>query len=220
MVGAPAARSPHQEHAMRHRLALASLIAAAACSDATGTSTGDALTPQERAWLATTLGAQTGAAAGARTSSLAADVAARSAAGVPAPFQFSLDATVPCPMGGSTKVTAAMRGTLDEGTRSVTADLEGSLAPAGCVVRSDEGISFTLTGTPGLASEAHVVFTNGQPTGEHTASLDGAFSWSASDGRSGSCTVDYTAKANHTTNQATLNGSFCGSTVSWAGPVR
>jgi len=193
-------------------------VTLAACSDTTGTS-GDQLTAEESAWLAMTLGSQTSAAAGTRASISAAEGAAAESS-VPSPFSFALDLTVPCPLGGNAKVAATMAGTVDQATHSLTADLTGSLAPAACVVRSERGVSFTLTGTPALTSASHVAFTNGQPTGEHTASLQGGFSWSASDGRTGTCTVDYTARANYGTNQATVNGSFCGSTVSYAGPLK
>ena len=170
---------------MRHRSvralagALATLSILAACSDATGSS-GDALTAEESAFLAMTLGSQTGAAAGmSRASITSRQSMSASATSVPSPFQFSLETTVPCPLGGSARVSAAMTGTVDQATQSLTADLDGSLAPAGCIVRSEKGVSFTLTGTPSLASEAHVAFVDGRPSGEHTASLAGGFSWSA-----------------------------------------
>jgi len=192
---------------------------AVACSDSTGTS-GDRLTQAEAAFLATSLGAQSSAAAATRASSTSLASGASASAAVPSPFEFSLETTVPCPLGGNSKVSAAMRGSIDAAGRTLTADLSGSLEPASCVLRSKEGVSFTITGAPGLESDAHVAFTDGQPTGEHTASLEGGFSWSASDGRSGTCDVDYRATANYTSNQATVNGDFCGSTVTYTGPLR
>lgn len=199
--------------------AAAVMTLAVACSDSTGTS-GDRLTEAEAAFLASSLGAQSSAAAGTRASSMSLSGDASASATVPSPFEFSLETTVPCPLGGNSKVRAAMSGSIDAAAKTLIADLSGSLQPASCVLRSKEGVSFTITGTPGLESDAHVAFTNGQPTGEHTASLEGGFSWRASDGRSGTCDVDYRATANYTSNQATVNGDVCGSTVTFTGPLK
>jgi hypothetical protein len=207
-----------RHHSVRAIAAIAALTFATACDDTSTGTSGDRLTESEAAFLASTLGTQSSAAASSRVSSISADVAARSS--VPSPFNFSLETTVPCPLGGNSRVTASMSGMIDQAAHSLTADLAGSLAPSGCILRSREGVSFTISGTPGLSSDAHVDFTNGQPTGVHTASLEGSFNWTASDGRSGACSVDYAATANYTSNEASVNGDFCGSRVTFTGPLR
>jgi hypothetical protein len=201
--------------ARRRPLALvlgAALFSAAACSDST--SPNGALTDEETRELALQMGAHFSTGFSSSAASSGANGPRLNA--VPAPFSFSLDVSVDCPRGGSTRLTATLSGTIDEATESIIADVSGTHAPKNCGY-DVHGKTFQTTGL--LTATAHVEIENGVPVGTHTASLVGNFEWRASDGRRGSCTVNYSATANYESNLATVNGNFCGSTIQVSGPL-
>ncbi|MFN2564085.1 MAG: hypothetical protein ABR499_03630 [Gemmatimonadaceae bacterium] len=188
------------------------LLSAAACSDATAPN-GD-LTPEEARELAAQIGIHLSAAIAEGTSSASAGSASLNA--IPTPFSFSADVTVRCPRGGTARLMGTISAIVDKATRSITADVTGTHRPNDCGFPV-HGKTFRTTGS--LSGTAHFEAENGLPVGTHTATLSGEFSWRASDGRRGTCTVNYTASANYTTNVAVVNGSFCGSTIQFTGPL-
>jgi hypothetical protein len=199
----------------RRSLALvagAALLSAAACSDSTAPK--GSLTPEETSELALQMGANF--AAGFSTSAASASAGGARFNAVPAPFSVSVDVNVPCPHGGSTRLTATVSGTVDHATESVNANVTGTHKPNDCGY-DVHGKMIRTTGS--LTATAHVEVVNGVPVGTHTASLVGEFSWRASDGRRGTCAVNYNATANYETNVATVNGNFCGSTIQFTGPL-
>lgn len=202
--------------AVRHRpLALivgAALLSAAACSDSTAPN--GTLTPEEASELALQMGANFGAGFSASAGSASAGGARLNA--IPAPFSVSVDVNVPCPRGGNTRLTATISGTVDGATESVNANVSGTHRPNDCGY-DVHGKTIRTTGS--LTATAHVEVVNGAPVGTQTASLVGEFSWQASDGRRGTCAVNYNATANYTSNVATVNGNFCGSTIQFTGPL-
>ena len=202
--------------ALRHRpLALlvgAALLTAVACSDSTAPN--GTLTPEETRELALQMGVTF-------ADGLSGSAAASSAGGprfnaIPAPFSGSVDFTVPCPRGGNTRVTGTFSGTVDESTESATVDVSATTRPNDCG-HDVHGKIIRVTGS--LTATAHAEIANGVPVGTHTASLVGEFEWRASDGRRGTCAVNYNATANYTTNVATVTGNFCGSTIQFTGPL-
>jgi hypothetical protein len=189
----------------------AALLSAAACSDSTGPN--GTLTAEETSELALQMGAVFAGGVADPAASVAANGASFSV--VPAPFSLAVDFTVPCPRGGNTRLTATVSGTVDEATESINANVEGRHRPANCGI-DVHGKTFRTTGD--LRTEAHVEAVNGVPVGIQTASLVGDFEWRASDGRRGTCSVNYSASANYTTHVAVVTGNFCGSTISFTGP--
>jgi hypothetical protein len=139
---------------------------------------------------------------------------------VPAPFRIEFTVNVPCPRGGKTGLAVEVNGTVDNAAQSIQADALTTHTPENCGF-DVHGKVVRVTGT--LESSAHVNVVNGLPVGEQRATLrtlDGrALSWETSDGRSGSCALNYTAVANYTTHRATVNGSFCGATINVDAPL-
>jgi hypothetical protein len=191
---------------------VAALLSAAACSDSTAPK--GSLTSDEVSELAVQMGKHfAGAFSG--SAALASKGQAQSST-IPATIRVNVDLNVPCPRGGASHLTATVDAVVDEATESVTADVTGSQDPKDCGLEV-KGKTIWVTGT--LTSAAHATVVNGLPVGEQRASLEGSFSWRASDGRRGSCDVNYLAKANYTTNIATVNGSFCGQTIQITAPL-
>lgn len=187
------------------------LLTAAACSDSTGPN--DSLTPEEISELALQMGV--GLSSDFASPSVSTTDGVRLNA-IPAPISVSVDFTVPCPRGGNARITGTVDGTIDHETESATIDVSATHRPNDCGY-DVHGKTIRTTGS--LTANAHAEIENGLPVGIHTASLAGEFSWRASDGRRGSCSVNYSATANYTTNVATVNGNFCGSTIQISGPL-
>jgi hypothetical protein len=194
----------------------AALLSAAACSsDSTGPR--GSLTNDELAALALQMGTHFAGSFSGSAASFSKGEASFSA--IPAPFSFTVNVSVPCPRGGKTDVAAQVSGVIDHAAQSVKADASGTHTPKECGFDVD-GKTIWVSGE--LETAAHVEVVNGVPKGEQSASLrtpGEPISWRTSDGRSGSCAINYTAKANYDTNRAVVNGSFCGSTVSFDGPL-
>lgn len=190
----------------------AALVSAAACSDSTAVK--GSLTAEESRALALQIG--THMARGLSSSASVADAGGVRLNVIPLPFSLSVNVEVPCPKGGKTRLKAAVTGQVENSTQSITADATGTNEPNDCGF-DVEGKTIWVTGR--LTSNAHVDIANGVPVRENRASLDGAFSWRSSDGRSGDCEVAYTAKANYTTNVAEVTGNFCGANIQFTGPL-
>ncbi len=129
-----------------------------------------------------------------------------------ATIQFT--STRACPSGG----TATL-----QGSREVQRDGQGSGSVQFAATRTDAACAFparrgagttTVTGTPGVRLTSQQAWTAGQP-GTRTSTQRGSFGWTRSEtGASGSCTVDLTSTWNPAMRTYTLNGTFCGRTVS------
>jgi hypothetical protein len=201
--------------ARRRPLALivgAALLSVAACSDSTAPN--GTLTSEETRELALQMGVNF--AADLPASAALASAGGASLNAIPATFNETIEVSVPCPRGGNVRITATVSGTVDEATESANLNISGTQRLNGCGY-DVHGKEIRTTGS--LTATAHVEVENGLPVGTHTASLVGEFSWRASDGRRGTCAVNYNATANYTTNVATVNGNFCGTTIQVTGPL-
>lgn len=196
------------------------LLAAAACSDSTSPAK-SSLESEEAAAVAQYFDAS--ASSGAMTSPALATSSPLAAAspGFSAammPVTLSVDHVAPCPKGGQTHLTFALDGQVDQQAHSLDVTMTGTQAPQQCAFPVKD-LVFTVTGTPGLTSTHHITIENGVPVGVQTARVEGSFDWSSSDGRSGSCAVDYTSEADFTAGTAKVDGSFCGTTIHYSGPL-
>jgi hypothetical protein len=135
---------------------------------------------------------------------------------IPEPISASVDFTMRCPRGGTARITGTTDVTFDEATESLIIDVSATHRPNDCGY-DVHGKLIRTTGI--LTASAHVEIEKGVPVGIHTASLAGEFSWRTSDGRRGSCSVDYSATADYEQNVSTVNGNFCGATVHFSGPL-
>jgi hypothetical protein len=202
--------------ARRPLAALAALVVVASLGCSDSTSPRGHLSQDEMNMLALELGVTSTSTLPATAS---ADRIVAESNTVPAPVSLTVDITAPCPKGGQKHVKGSLNATIDGVTKSVVADLSSELTPQDCGFQTKEGVTVRVSGDPNLTSTAHVETQNGLPVGVHTATTKGGFTWSTSDGRHGSCTVDYSATADYTNNKANLNGSFCGSTITFSGPL-
>ena len=125
----------------------------------------------------------------------------------------------PCPRGGTIVPDISVSGQLDMQARSMTVDISGTETPKACAYPV-RGNTITVTGNPDMAVTAHMAAANGVPTGAQTFTQKGAFTWTASDGRSGSCALDISSSTDFAKNLRTVTGTFCGRSFSSSGPIR
>lgn len=120
-------------------------------------------------------------------------------------------ATAPCPYGG----TVAAQVTLDiaeypEEDR-VTFEMEGTQTHDKCRVMARRQ-EFSINGDPNLSWSFYAETVGDDPVGDMSLDYSGAFRWETA-GRQGRCTIDYSLRVNLVEHRATMEGSFCGATV-------
>lgn len=130
----------------------------------------------------------------------------------PITVRQDLSVTAPCPQGGNVKVTAHLTAVVDGATSSFTLDASGTDAPAACKVQHD-AVTFTVDGDPSLSFESHVAVVNAKPSAPVVVKLNGAFKWTASDGRSGTCAIDFKETTDLNAKSRVREGTVCGTTV-------
>lgn len=186
-------------------------FAAAGCSEPTGFE-GDRLSRTEALHLATLVMATS---EGAAMASVTPPAGAKTgiAAGVPVDFTHTVTSTHPCPSGGTLLVEAAIAGTYDEDTNSLQADVTGRHTHDSCAVPHNN-LTITVDGAPSIEFGISVGAVEGQPSQPFTFSLDGGFSWGASDGRSGVCALTFDAVTDFAEQERTIDGSICGHSFS------
>lgn len=124
----------------------------------------------------------------------------------------TFERTRACPAGGSVTVTGTVERTVDRATRSGKVAVNATRVENACAVQQRNGIIVTVTGQPNTAVTARRSFENGVP-GVFTQTQKGAFSWTRSNGKSGTCTLDLTSTFDPATRTATVTGDFCGRSV-------
>lgn len=187
--------------------AVCAVLVLSGCSDAAGPS-GDHLSRSEALVLASDLtvrSEQTTTASSSRSSSLGTNAD-------PTTITHELELTHPCPRGGQLKQSWKATATLDLPTGSLELDLAGQQEHVDCAYQH-EGVTITVDGDPDIDFSAHAALSNHQPTGEHTFEVSGAFKWSSSDGRSGTCPVTLNAVTDWAAKKKTVEGDVCGHTI-------
>jgi hypothetical protein len=179
----------------------------AACDDSAGPSSGDRLTRAEALLIA---GEVTGSVNS--TSAMPAGNTQDGVAAVPITFSQTHESTLPCPRGGTIALAWRVDGSVDAEAGSFELDIDGTHKPSACAYMH-EGVTLTITGNPDLDFGAHVGVSNHQPSQPFTANIDGAFSWTASDGRSGSCMIEYEEVTDFAARKRTVEGNVCGHSV-------
>lgn len=193
----------------RYWIACLPLLMLAACKDTSGP--GAKLSREE----ALVVAAQVLTSAEAVTSSLNASAGApeqSAAAGVPTTFTHTHQSTHPCPSGGQVRFDLQVEGSFDTEAHAFEVDVEGSQTHDSCAFPHN-GLVLTVTGNPDIDVSAHAAATNGQPSEPYTANVNGAVRWSASDGRSGVCSVTIAAVTDFAARRRTVEGNICGHTV-------
>lgn len=206
---------------MKKTIVLAALaaIATGACQDGAGPGE-SGIDRAEAMQIAALLAASTETAAGASLTSqgqasdsgsaMTPDASdASDASDGSGSFTHSHESSHPCPGGGTVALSFTLSGNWDQAEQALQLDLDGSQTHAGCIVTLD-GVTFTIDGAPALDFTASLAVANGQPTGPFSHGVDGAFNWSASDGRSGSCNVLVSTTTDLLARQRTVQGEVCG----------
>jgi hypothetical protein len=128
----------------------------------------------------------------------------------PVPISSSFDVSVPCES-GTVSIAGAADGTLDDQTLQGSLSLQLAWDFHSCVVTGYYG-TLTVNGQPDISFMANYVFGSEQMTVDGTQT--GGFSYSVSDGRSGTCMIDlsFDASYNATTSEetSTVSGAVCG----------
>lgn len=191
---------------------LGAVLVLGACNDVAGP-TGDRLTREEAALIAgdvTTSGGQTANSARPTTGdAIAAD---------PVTVSHDLEFTHPCPKGGKLQQTWKATASFDVAEGSFDLQVKGLQKHLACAYLH-EGVTITVDGDPDIDIEAAASAARNQP-GDHTLEINGAFKWTASDGRSGTCPITLDAVTDFQARKKTVEGTVCGhtfkETTSWS----
>jgi hypothetical protein len=186
-------------------LATAALVAG--CSDSTGVS-GDRMTRQEALAVAEDV-ARSGEAG--YTSSRQAASSASATQSPPTTITLDHTSRHPCPTSGRVEIDLSIELVLDVDAQSFDYDSEGTLTHEACAFVKD-GVTLTLDGDPSLSFQSHAAGV-GVQLQPFQFEADGEFDWSASDGRSGHCTIDIETSTNFLTRTRTVQGDVCGHTI-------
>jgi hypothetical protein len=140
----------------------------------------------------------------------------------------------PCPQGGSIESVTVVTAVVDTVAKTGSVSTESTDTPEACAFNVDErnttlqlianpNTVITITGAPSIVMESETSysweeagesgrrgrFTRGASNGSQT----GSFTYTTSDGRSGTCAVDLTFEFDPDTRTHTIGGTFCGQTV-------
>ncbi len=181
-------------------LTIALALTVVACGDdPTGVTSGDALTSAEVAVVI--------AAFGSSFASVGVSPAAAPAQ-VPIVVNQSFDVSVPCES-GTVRVSGSMSGSSDDVTFDSDITTNVSWDPNACVV-SDGTNTFMVDGAPQIDLVLDMTSTQDALTMSGTET--GGFSFTSSDGRSGSCGLDVTFSVvtANTGTTSTVTGTICG----------
>ena len=183
---------------------------AAGCDDGEG----DALTPEEAAALAKLIGrASVGPLVGQSLGSLPPNGPAHMAA-----KEYDFD--VPCSEGGSANLSGTAD--FDFGEDGKSFQTEGTITFDHCAEKTDDDVTFTLTGSIDMLLHGLVSFSDGVARIELDGSWNGSVAWeNEDDGSSGVCEVDVTLDATIEIDLETksydaeggLTGTVCGISV-------
>lgn len=184
------------------------MLALSACSEGPTASSGDRLTEREAAAIVATV-RMSGDGAFGQLGTRSGELATHAP---PTRVDVEHTSTHPCPRGG--RIGIELDATLQSNSdaRSFAIDAEGRLIHQSCAVQ-ENGVTLTLNGDPNLAFELHATVSNEQPVGDFRSAANGAFNWSASDGRSGRCAVAIEDVVDFTAKRRTVEGEVCGHTI-------
>jgi hypothetical protein len=145
----------------------------------------------------------------------------------------TVDRTRPCPQGGTTRTVSTVTSVVDTVARTGKVTTSSTDTPAACAFTVDSlnatlrtianpGTVITITGAPSLQSQSTSSYswaasdsarggrlTRGNTTGTQT----GSFTYTTSDGRSGTCAVSLSTVFNPVERTQTVTGTFCGQAV-------
>jgi hypothetical protein len=188
---------------------LAAMLALGACDQGvTGPAGSDLNDDDVRA-----LAAQTGEQDGAFLDGFAAPSFDRLTAGP----SFSTTVTTTftrtraCPQGGNVTLAGTSTQTSDPATHSGSNVFSATRTENACAFSTDRG-TITINGNPNTQLSSTQCWSNGV-RGVRTATKVGSFTWTRSNGRSGTCNVNVTATWTPATQTLHVVGTICNRTV-------
>ena len=187
--------------------ALFALLATAACDEAL---VPGELTETEAAELAAVIMESTFA----NTAGLGETAQASGPAMVPVEYSQSVDASLPCPMGGNVGIEATVDYVGDTQSQAFELDYTMTQTHDGCGAETEGGRQFTLNGSPNLQLDIGIMSEDGQ-SASWSGSITGAIDWE-SEGFEGSCSMSLEFGGSalaETSANFEMNGSVCGHSV-------
>lgn len=197
-----------------HALFTTAFVAAftlTACGDDGPTGVqGDPLTEAEVQAVLTAVGAVFGSIEGPSSSPAMDGVPGPSAAPVAVEETFSF--TADCPLSGSMGAAGALSGTYDDETGDSDLSYELAITHNGCEVMSDDQeTSVVVDGDPSLVIDMDTEFS--ETVFSIAGSYTGGISYTVSDGREGSCSINLNFSISATEGggaQNSVSGTVCG----------
>lgn len=130
-------------------------------------------------------------------------------------YEYAADVatTVACPLGGDVAVEADVGVTGETETETVRVEYTMTQTHNSCVVESEEGREFTLSGDPDLELNLVVEADGMDGVIEWGGDVDGTINWST-DGKEGSCVVAFEfgggLEGQSTSISGSMGGTVCG----------
>lgn len=133
---------------------------------------------------------------------------------VPYSYTTSFESSVPCALGGQVALTGAIDVSGDDETGQTTLEYSVTHVHASCVVESDAGRVFTLSGNPGITMQVTADQDDVQSATDVDGGVNGSIDWALGT-RSGTCTValDFGGTAGDQSIAFGMAGAICGTTV-------
>ncbi len=119
-----------------------------------------------------------------------------------------------CEGGGTVTVTGSISGDIDEQAQTGTVTLDVTETINNCVVVTSTGTTFTVNTSPPIRMTGD--FTITQTSFSLAFDITGGFTFTGSDGRSGSCLIDVSMSATvtgTTVAQESVSGTVCGQSI-------
>ena len=130
-------------------------------------------------------------------------------------YMANIETTVRCPLGGEVAVMADVEVTGETEAETVRVEYTMTQTHSSCVVQSEEGREFTLTGDPSLAFNLVVEADGAAGVIEWAGDAQGTINWST-DGMEGSCPVSLDfgggLEGESTSISGSMGGTVCGHT--------
>jgi len=140
---------------------------------------------------------------------------ARAPSAAPTAFSGSINSNTACTAGGTSTVTGSYNGTYDAQVTDYTYSYDMTMDFNSCQ-SSGQASQFTINGDPNLTIKGDFHWTG--TTYDYTYTEQGGVAFTTSDGRSGSCQINYNSTVTFDGTKSTINltGSVCGTDISVA----
>lgn len=207
------------QHGVARLVAVASVIATTACSDASTSPNESRLSQEEivalaRAFQNQPLRLSATESPGLTRAPIGGSILlAATSAQSPETVDARVDTTAQCAGGkGTIALSARMQGTSDSETRNARLQLDATVTHRECAIQTSSGKIVEVTSTPNLVTQMVFIITNGELADPVTGTTRGSFTWRTVNGH-GQCTVDLKGSISPLTTKGRVQGTLCGVTI-------